>query len=150
MEQIFNGDFDGWRVGLTFAYPVQNREAKARRNIAGLNLEKGEAEIEDLKNTVITEVRRAVRAVETAAKQIDSAKVSRRLQEKNLEAEKKRYENGLSTSYRVLEIQEDLTRAASRLVTAIATYNRATAEYYRSIGRLLQENNVKFLEEMDG
>jgi outer membrane protein len=92
---------------------------------------------------VRTEVRRAVRGVTTAFQEIDSASESMRLAEKNLDAERKRYENGLSTSFQVLEIQADLTAARSRLVAAVAAYRRAIAEYYRSTGWLLEADGVE-------
>ena len=104
------------------------------------------AVLQDLRTQIITQVRTAARAVETAAKQIDSAKVSRQLEEKNLDAERKRYENGMSSSFRVLQIQEDLTQARSREVTAVTTYRTALARYYRSIGRLLEQKGVELDE----
>jgi outer membrane protein TolC len=89
-------------------------------------------------------VRTAVRGVRTALQQIESTGASRGLAERNLEAERKRYENGLSTSFQVLEIQEDLTTARSREVAAIAGYRRALAEYWRATGRLLEAEGVEF------
>jgi outer membrane protein TolC len=92
---------------------------------------------------VRTEVRRAVRGVRTASQEIESATASVRLAEQNVDAERKRYENGLSTSFQVLQIQEDLTAARSRQVAAIAGYRRALAEYYRATGRLLEAEGVE-------
>ncbi len=83
-----------------------------------------------------------MRQVSSAAQQIESARVSRRLQERNLEAEQKRYENGMSTSFQVTEIQEDLTQARSREVSALTGYRTALASYYRAVGRLLEESGV--------
>jgi outer membrane protein TolC len=142
-DQVADRDFDGWRLALTFAYPLQNRAARARRAIANLDLEQGEGELEDLQEAIRVEVRSAVRTVRTAAQQIDSTRASRRLAEQNLDAERKRYENGLSTSFQVLEIQEDLTAARSREVAAIAAYRRALAEYWRATGRLLEAEGVE-------
>ncbi len=97
---------------------------------------------QDLEQQLNTEVRIAARAVETAVKAIDSANVSVRLAEKNLDAEHKRYDNGMSTSFQLLQIQEDLTSARSRQVFAVTAYRRALVEYYRATGRLLDETGV--------
>lgn len=150
LQQIVDRNFRGWQIGLDFGYPLQNRQAKARRTIADLALERGETLLQDLELQIRTEVRTAARGVDTAAQQIDSARVSMRLAEENLDAERKRYENGLSTSFQVLEIQEDLTQARSRLVTAITGYRRALVRYYRSIGRLLDENGVELEDDPEG
>ena len=55
------------------------------------------------------------------------------LAEKNLDAERRKYENGLSTSFQILEVEEDLTSARSRLVDAVTAYRRALVEYHRSL-----------------
>jgi len=145
-DQVTARDFEEWRVQLRFAYPLQNRQAREQSTISNLAVEQEMAVLQDLRTQIITEVRTAARAVETAAKQIDSAKVSRELEEKNLDAERKRYENGMSSSFRVLQIQEDLTQARSREVTAVTTYRTALAQYYRSIGRLLEQKGVELDE----
>jgi HAE1 family hydrophobic/amphiphilic exporter-1 len=146
--QVADRDFDRWQVQLLFAYPLQNRERRAQRVISDLALEQGLVELEQLQQQIVTEVRAAARQVETAAKQIESARVSRRLEERNLDAERKRYENGMSSSFRVLEIQEDLTQARSREVTAVTAYRRALSGFYRAIGLLLEEKGVELEGEV--
>jgi outer membrane protein TolC len=149
IRQLKDRDFDGWRIQLDFAYPLQNRTARARYAIADVSLEQGKTQMTQLQETVRTEVRRAVRGVRTAAQEIESATASTGLAEKNLDAERKRYENGLSTSFQVLQIQEDLTAARSRQVAAIAGYRRAVAEYYRATGRLLEAEGVELEDPLD-
>jgi outer membrane protein TolC len=147
IDQILDGDFDGWRVALNFAYPIQNRTASAQSAIADVSFERGQAELDDLELGVVTEVRRVARALEASAEAVESAEVSRRLEEKNYEAEQKRYENGMSTSFQVLQIQEDLSDARSRYVTSVATYRRALALHYQSIGKLIDKSGVEIVSE---
>lgn len=147
LRQILDRDFEGWTIGLTFGYPVQNRAAKARLAIAELALAQGDVELADLEQQALADVRQAARAVETAAKQIESAKVSSRLARENLDAERKRYENGLSTSFQVLEIQEDLSQARSREVSAVINYRRALTAFQRSTGKLLEENSIELASD---
>lgn len=142
-EQVRDGEFDRWTAQVLFSYPLQNRERRSQATLAELELEQGMTELEQLGQEIRTEVRAAARQVETAAKQIESARVSRQLEERNLDAERKRYENGMSSSFRVLEIQEDLTQARSREVSAIASYRRALATFYRTIGLLLEQKGVE-------
>jgi outer membrane protein TolC len=147
LDQITGLDFPAWTLGLNFAVPLQNRAARAQSTIADLELAEARTALKELEQLVLTEVRTSARAVDTAAKQIDSARVSRTLAERNLDAERKRYENGMSTSFQVLEIQEDLSAARSREVSAVAAYRRALVEYYRSIGQLLDQSGVELAEE---
>ena len=143
IEQIFDFTFRGWSTGLLLGMPIQNREARASSIIADMGLEEGQVVLEELELAIKTGVRRTVRAVETAAEAIDLATISRELAEKNLDAQQKRYENGLATSFEVLEIQEDLSEARSREVTSITNYRRALILYYMAIGKLLEENGIQ-------
>ncbi len=145
-DQITGNDFPGWAVGLTFAYPLQNTVAKAQLAQAELAADQGSAQMQQLELQVLTEVRRAARGVETAAKQIDSARVSSKLERRNLDAERKRYENGLSTSFQILQIQEDLSEARSREVSAVISYRRALSSYHQAIGKMLEEYGVELAE----
>ncbi len=146
LDQLSGGDFEGWSAGVSVVYPIFNRTAKARMALAETGFERGQVELADLELAVATEVRRIARFVDTARQALASARVSRRLEEKNLEAEQKRYQNGMSTSFQVLQIQEDLTEARSREVAAITGYRKALVQYYRAIGRLTEESGVEISE----
>lgn len=141
-SSLFGLDFPFWSVGLQFTYPLQNRAARAASARANLDVERIRTLFEDQRSVISTEVRRAVRAVETAAQQIEAARASRQFQEKNLEAQQKRYENGMSTSFEITQVQEDLALARSREVTARINYRTALTEYYRATGRLLDQEGV--------
>lgn len=147
LDQVTDASFEGWTVQLTFGMPLQNRKAKAERAQAELAVDEGNAQLRDLQQQILTEVRRNARAVETAAKQIDSARISSKLARRNLDAERKRYENGLSTSFQVLEIQEDLSNARSREVSAVINYRRALSNYHQALGMLLGENDITVATE---
>lgn len=146
IDQAFGGDFKGWSAAVNVAYPIFNRSAKAQLALAEMGFERGEAELADLELAISTAVRRIARFVDTARQALESARVSRRLEEKNLDAEQKRYQNGMSTSFQVLEVQEDLTGARSREVAAITGYRKALVQYYRAIGRLTEESGVEIAE----
>jgi outer membrane protein TolC len=136
IEQVFDRDFVGWNWALNLSIPIQNRAGKARNTIAQVAVARGNAELEQLKLQVSTEVRKAARTVITAEALVDSTRVSRRLEEANTAAEQKRYENGMSTSFQVLQIQEDLATARSNAVKAETGYRKALIEFYRAIGTL--------------
>lgn len=150
LSQVTAADYDGWRVGLTLAMPIQNRTAKGNAAIAEEQLASASTQYDQAKQQVVTEVRTAARGVETAEEQITSARVSRRLAEKNLDAERKKYDNGMSTSYQVLQIQNDLALARSREVSAVVGYRRALASYYKATGKLLNESGIDVMAEDNG
>jgi outer membrane protein len=149
LSQITNLDFPGWTIGLHFVFPIQKRTARAASAVADLDVDRFTWEREQQRKTVINEVRRAVRGIETAEKVIVAAHASRGFQEKNLDAERKRYENGMSTSFQITQIQDQLTLAKQSEVNAVVGYRTALAEYYRSIGKLMPELGVKILDPQE-
>ncbi len=146
LSQVTAFDFPGWTLSLNFAFPLQNRAARAANAIAELDVDRFGRELEQEQKTVINEVRKAVRGIETAEKVIVAARASTGFAEKSLDAEKKRYENGMSTSFLITQIQDQLTLAKQSEVNAVVGYRTALAEYYRSIGKLMPELGVKILD----
>jgi len=143
VDQVTSADFPGWSVGIELGVPIQNRAARARATIAELAVDQGTTGIEQVRQVITTEVRLAVRALETSRQELESARVSVRLQTANLDAERKKFTNGLSTSFQILQVEEDLTNARSREVRAVTTYRRAIVEYYRATGGLLERSHVE-------
>ena len=141
-SQITGLEFRSWSAALQFAYPIQNRAARAASALANLDVDRFQTLYEQERQLIETEVRRALRGVDTAIKAIDAARKAREFQEKNLDAEKKRYENGMSTAFQITQIQDQLTQARSSEVTATVNYRTAIAEYYRAIGRLLDQEGI--------
>lgn len=135
-------DFDGWTARLLFSYPLQNRSARAASMIGDLQLEQAEMLLADIEQQITTQVRQAARRVDSAAKQIDAARASVNFQERSLDAERKRYENGMSSSFEITRIQQDLTSARSRLVSAVVAYRTALTQLQQSTGELLTQYNI--------
>ena len=147
LEQARTQDFEGWSVSLVAALPLENTAAKAQMALTEVNLERLGVELAEQELNVRTEVRRLARFVDTARQTRESARVSRQLEEKNLEAEQKRYENGLSTSFKVLQIQEDLTEARQREVNAITAYRKALVLFRQATGELISASGVELIDE---
>jgi outer membrane protein len=137
------GTYPAWTVGLNLSLPLQNRNARANAASADLSVKQFSWELDQQRKQVLIEVRKAVRGVETAAKQIDAAHAARQFQERSLDAERKKYENGMSTSFLITQVEVQLTTAKQTEVNAVTTYRTALTEYYRSIGKLLPELGVE-------
>ena len=142
LHQVTGIDFKGWFLQLTLGYPLQNRGARAASAIADLALESAETTLDQTEQQITTEVRQAARQVTSAAKQIEAARASVHFEERSLDAEKKRYENGMSSSFEITRIQQDLTSAKSRQVTAIIGYRTALTTLQQVTGQLLSTYNV--------
>ncbi|MFZ5788880.1 MAG: TolC family protein, partial [Acidobacteriota bacterium] len=88
------------------------------------------------------ETRRAVRGLADSAKSIAAAEKARVLAERNLDAEQKKFANGMSTNYQVLLIQEDLAVAQAAELLSRVAYRRSAVAYEVAVGKLLERRGV--------
>jgi outer membrane protein TolC len=112
-----------WLFGLQFEYPLGNRAA--RNNLTRRKLELRQALVEQrrLMLTIVREVRQAIRGIETASKRVEVTRAASKLARTQLEAEQEKFRLGLSTSFRVLEFQRELTDARTSETQALSDYN---------------------------
>lgn len=142
VQQVFRNDFPGWNVGFTIGVPVFNFGARAEKNRARLDLQASQITEAQTRQNIAVDVRATARAVDTAAKQISATRTAREAAEENVNAERKRYENGMSTNFQVLQIQQQLSDARANELQALVGYNKAVAAYHRAVGDLLDTRNI--------
>ncbi|HEV8702866.1 MAG TPA: TolC family protein [Candidatus Polarisedimenticolia bacterium] len=143
IEDMKRGANLDWRVSLTLGIPIGNRQAKASYTDSQYALSQSQRNLETLELLARVQVRDAVRGVQTTLKRVKAAQVNVRLQKEKLAAEQKKFENGMSTSFQVLQFQTDLFGAASRENLALVDYNKAQVELERVQGTLLHARNVE-------
>jgi outer membrane protein TolC len=143
LSNISNRDYPTWSVGLTFSIPIFNRTAKNNAAIASSDVELSRTNLALLKQNLWVEVRTAGRGVDTALRTVAAAKKSRELAERNLDAEKKKFENGMSTTFQVSSIQNDLTNARAVELQSYAAYLKSRTAWHKAIGDILEWKNVK-------
>ena len=142
-DQLFSENFKNWRVGLVFSYPILNRAARGARGVAQYDLETSKASLTVLEQDIVLNVRNAHRAIVTGSRQIDAAAKGQELAERNLDAARKKYDNGMTTSFEVSQIQNQLSDAQSKYLNALALYRKAVAAYHQAIADILDWKNVK-------
>ena len=75
---------------------------------------------------------------------VESNRQARRLQEVNVVAEEKRLRLGVTTSWQVLQVQEDLTAAQTLEVQSQTAYEKALTDLLLAEGTLLENWNIAF------
>jgi outer membrane protein TolC len=142
IDQVFGGDFRDWSVGLNVSYPLGNSSAVAAHAQAQVAARQQRARIEAAELLVAQQVRLAGRAVESNRKRIDATRVARELAQRRLEAEQKKFEVGMSTSFLIVQAQRDLSQAAANELRALIDYNKAIVAFERARGTILDRTNV--------
>ena len=123
------GDFPGWNVQVNMAYPIGNSPQEAQLARARLQQTQLERQLASLEMSVTTQVRDAARNVQTNAKRVDATRASLALAEKRLEAEEKRFQAGLTSSFFVLQAQRDLNIARNSALLALVEYSKSVVNY---------------------
>ena len=146
LQQLADGDYPAWSAGVVFSYPLGNNQAQAQRAQRRFELGAARQTQAAERQAVIADVRSAVRNLEDSAKAIAAAVKARELAERNLDAEQKKFANGMSTNYQVLQIQEDLAAAQAAELLSRMAYRRSMVACSVSTGTLLTDMGVT-LEE---
>ena len=131
-----------WGVGMTFRYPLQNRQAKSRVQQSQLAIRQQMVRIKDLEENIIVEVRNAFRDVLTNAQRVQATRIASRLAQKQLEAEEKKLQVGLATVFTTLQFQDTLTQQRSLELNAITEYLKAIVRLEEAKNTLLQSYNI--------
>jgi outer membrane protein TolC len=129
LGDIFQNAYPDWTVGLQITYPLGTNTAEANLARAKLQYQQSQTQLKNLQMQVAAQVREAGRQVQTNQKRVLSAKASRELQEKKLEAEEKKLAAGMSQSFFVFQAQRDLSFARTAEIQAIADYNKSVVDF---------------------
>ena len=129
LHDIFSNDFPNWTVGVSVAYPLGTSVAEANLERAQLQRTQAQATRRSLEVRIATEVRDAGRNVTMNLQRIEATGEARRLAELRLEAEQRKFEVGMSTSFFVFQAQRDLALARSNEARAILDYIRSLVDF---------------------
>jgi outer membrane protein TolC len=129
LGDVFQNSYPDWTVGVQIAYPLGSSTAHANLARARLEYQQSQTQLKNVQMQVSTQVREAGRNVQTNQKRVQSARASRELQEKKLEAEEKKQAAGMSTSFFVFQAQRDLAQARTLEIQAIADYNKSMVDF---------------------
>ena len=141
-SQIFHNDFPDYAVSLNLSIPLRNRSAQADNLHAQLVKRQLEAQVQQIKNNALLDVRSTIVSLEQDRAQVQAASKARELQQQTFDAEQKKYQLGASTVYQVILTQRDLITAQGTELRALANLAEAKAQYERALGRTLEVNSV--------
>src|SRR5215469_16944439 len=150
MSQVFHNRFPDYQVGFNFTIPIRNRAAQADNLHAQLTQRQLEAQMQQIKNSAVLDVRNTQIALEQGRAQVEAASKARELQQQTFEAEQKKYQLGASTVYNVILTQRDYVAAQGTELRALADLVEAKANYERAVGRTLEVNRVNIADAKTG
>ena len=129
LSRMFQPDFNNWSLSLQVSYPLGTSNAEANATRTRLQKSQQELQLKDLELSVATSVRDIARQVDTNWKRMEASGATRRLMERCLESEQKKFAAGLSTNYLVFQAQRDLADAQYTELVAALDYNKSLVDY---------------------
>jgi outer membrane protein TolC len=134
---------NNWSLGVVYSMPwgMKADNARYRSTMATLNSQK--TRLAQLDQSLTVQVRTAVRSVQTNLVSVEIAAKATELSEKQYEAQKARFDAGLSTSRLVLQAQDDLETARFNELAAKVSLRNALAQLHRLETSSLQRFNIQ-------
>jgi outer membrane protein TolC len=141
-HEAASGDTRDLTAGLLFEIPLERSAARGAYTRAELDRRRLQLQERNLQNQVLVEVREAVRGIKTNELRIEATRRTRLLAQEQLDGELTRREQGLSTTFRVLDVQEDLILAQTNELKAKLDYHLARVRLRQVTGILLEDFGV--------
>ena len=129
LSQTFSGDYPTWTLGFSVNYPIGKSLEEANLARAQVEREQANARLQSTELVAVREVRDAALRVEQNRQRIETAQLGRELAEQRLDAEQKRFEVGMSTSFLVIQAQRDLAIARNNELQANLAYQLAVIAF---------------------
>jgi outer membrane protein len=129
MNQVLGRDFPAWSFGLTLSYPIGYSYEEAGLASARLQENQARLRLQSAEIKAARQLRQAAWQMEANAKRIETSRAARQFAEQRLDAEQKRFEVGMSTSFLVVQAQRDLAQARNNELAASLEYMRSTIDF---------------------
>jgi outer membrane protein TolC len=133
-----------YNVGIQASIPINNRAGRGAHQRARIGVRQAEERRKQALMALMMRVHVAARGVLTSKTLVESNHQTTLLQETNVMAEEKRLKIGISNSYQVLKVQEDLTAAQVAELQASISYEKALVELQLAEGSLLENLGVEW------
>ncbi|MCX7143486.1 MAG: TolC family protein, partial [Proteobacteria bacterium] len=132
----FSGALDDMRdrnqpfysYGIQLSIPLGNVAARNRYKQGKVTVQQALLTIKKLEQDVMVQIDDAIKNAQVTFERVDATHQASLYAAAALDAERKKLENGKSTSFVVLQLQRDLTAASSDEIRALADYNKALAQ----------------------
>lgn len=148
-DSFFRNDGDrSWSLGGEVSIPLPNTSARALVAQRRIELRRARTNLRRVEQSVILEVRGAVRALRSAVDGVEAAERNRLAREEALRAEQEKLRLGDSTPHDVLQFEDDLVDSERQKIAALRTYQNAITGVERNQGTLLETRGISVEDEL--
>lgn len=129
LNQLFVNKYPTWTAGVSVSYPLGSSVEDANYVRATIEQSQTEQRLKSAEARAIQQVRDAGWQLEMNTKRIETTRAARDLAEQRLDAERKRFEVGMSPNFLVIQAQRDLAQARTNELSAVLAYDLALVNF---------------------
>jgi HAE1 family hydrophobic/amphiphilic exporter-1 len=131
-----------YSYGAQLTMPLSNVGARNTYKAGKVTLQQLLLQLKQLEQNVMVDIDNAVKLAESKYESVLATQQARIYAEAALDAEEKKYNVGKSTTFTVLQLQNNLTAARSQEIRALADYNEALANLSQQEGSTLERHGI--------
>ena len=132
-----------YSYGVEFSIPLGgNRAARNSYKASRAAKQQAALQLKKMEQVVLVQVDDSLKLARSVYKRTNSTREARVYAEEALEAEEKKLQNGVSTPFVVLQLQQKLTDTRTAEIRALSDYNKALAQLALNEGSTLEKNHL--------
>lgn len=147
-DEALGGQGPEWTVGVTFSVPLGVKRMRSQARLAQHLETQAMIDVDRVKALISLELDTVLSRIDMDRQRLISARKSREVAQRTMEGEVKRLTEGVSTSYQVLQYQEEYSQTRSRELAALADLNKDQVDLWLVTGEMLEKQGI-IVEEME-
>lgn len=140
-------DFQEWRSGLEWSFPVGLRQASTAFRAAQLGLARDVALLEEQQLRISHDLSTAARQIARSYEQLQINYNRVEADKAQVEVLEARFKSGRDNIRFLLQAQQQLAQSTSALFRALVDYNLAVRDFHQEKGSLLTYNQISLTED---
>ena len=141
-HNMWTGAYPEFNIAFVVNIPLENNTARGLKQIAGQEQDQADLQRQGLDQRIESEARNVLQTYESALSRLSSAGQARAAAESVYASEVRKFHNGESTTFLVLQRQVELAQARGAELEAQTDLNKAVVELQRVEGTILTDNGV--------
>jgi outer membrane protein TolC len=141
--QYSEGNRPFYSYGGQMSMPLSNLKARSVYKSDKAVEQQDLLKLKQLEQNIMVQIDDAVKQAQSALESVDATRQARIYAQAALDAEGKKYAVGKSTTFTVLQLQNNLTAARSQEIRALANYQEALTNLAQQEGSTLERRNVE-------
>lgn len=148
-DEAFNSQAPEWTVGVSFSVPLGLKRARAQARLAKHEETQAKIDVDRARAQIGLELDTVLDRINTDRQRLVAARKAGEVASQTLKNEIKRLDQGVTTSYQVLEYQKEYSQTRSRELAALADLNKDQLDLWLVTGQLLERQGIEVIENND-